>query len=167
MYFSMGCAFRSICVCHDTRTAVGVRKVTVMFSGVAGMVPIITIIACYYAIYPIIPGKRLYININVWVYSNPGSSQSSLCVWGLSWKMWFEPCRKDISRLSWGHKISSFSALLQVLFGQKRTDKMWQSALIQLSISYQLTKSGESLALHQINLIEYDLMGCSLTSSFD
>lgn len=50
MYFSMGCAFRSICVCHDTRTAVGVRNVTVMFSGVAGMVPIITIIACYYAI---------------------------------------------------------------------------------------------------------------------
>lgn len=39
MYFSMGCAFRSICVCHETRTAVGVRNVTVMFSGVAGMVP--------------------------------------------------------------------------------------------------------------------------------
>lgn len=39
MYFSTGCAFKSIIVCHETRTVVGVRNVTVMFSGVAGIVP--------------------------------------------------------------------------------------------------------------------------------
>jgi len=62
-----------------------------MFSGVAGMVPIIRIIACYYAIILV----NAY-GTSIYIIHSKSRALAKFIRLGISW-IWFEPYRKDVS----------------------------------------------------------------------